>query len=128
MDDRAKAELLQRVRELCLSFPETSERLSHGAPRFFVLEKRSFVAWADNHHGDGRLALWCAAPPGAQELWLQLAPDYFFRPPYMGPFGWVGIRLDREADWDEVTRVVEDAYVKQAPRRLVIAAGLGGDE
>ena len=58
---------LDRVRELCLSLPETTERLSHGSPTWFIRDKRSFVSYLDDHHGDGRVALWCAAPPGMQD-------------------------------------------------------------
>jgi len=85
---------LARVRELCLALPETSERPSHGAPTFFIREKRSFVTFHDDHHGDGRLAIWCAAPPGAQAMLVGSAPDTYFVPAYVGHLGWLGMRLD----------------------------------
>jgi hypothetical protein len=110
---------LARVRELCLALPETSERPSHGAPTFFIREKRSFVTFHDDHHGDGRLAIWCAAPPGAQAMLVGAAPDTYFVPAYVGHLGWLGMRLDRGAPWDEVAGVIEDAWLERAPKRLV---------
>src|ERR1051326_5250428 len=83
-------EKLQRVRAVCLALPETNERPSHGAPTFFVRDKRAFVMYMDNHHEDGRLALWCAAPPGEQQTLQAMAPEWFFVPPYVGVRGWIG--------------------------------------
>ncbi len=110
---------LARVRKICLALPEVNERPSHGAPTFFVRDKKTFVMFHDDHHGDGRLAIWCAAPPGAQEGMMQAEPERFFRPAYVGHRGWLGLRLDRELDWDEVTGVIEDAYRTVAPKTLV---------
>ena len=109
---------LQRVRALCLALPEVTERLSHGAPTFFA--KKSFVMFLNDHHGDGRLALWCAAPEGAQEAMVGADPERFFRPPYVGVRGWVGVRLDVRPDWDEIASIVEDAYRHVAPPKLVV--------
>ena len=117
-DHDAVLDALERTRARCLALPEVTERLSHGAPTFFVRGKKTFVMFHDDHHGDGRLALWCAAPPGAQEAMLAADPVQFFRPPYVGHRGWVGVRLDRDPDWDEVADVVEDAYRHVAPARL----------
>jgi hypothetical protein len=103
---------------MCLSFPETSERLSHGAPTFFVREQRSFVIFMDDHHADGRLALWCAAPPGAQRMLVDARPEQFFVPPYVGHRGWLGVRLDRDLSYDEIARAIEDAYLAVAPKAL----------
>jgi hypothetical protein len=113
------ARALARVRRICLALPEATERLSHGAPTFFVRDKLTFVMFHDDHHGDGRLAIWCAAPPGAQEALVAAEPDRFFRPAYVGHRGWIGLRLDRDLDWDEVEVVVEDAYRTVAPKTLV---------
>src|SRR5215472_13686445 len=110
-------EALERLRAICRPFPEASERLSHGAPTFFV--KKAFVMLMDDHHGDGRLALWCAAPAGAQEALCAEAPEWFFVPPYVGPRGWIGVRLDRGLDWDTVAELVTEAYCAVAPPRLV---------
>lgn len=115
---------LERVRELCLSLPETSERLSHGQPAFFIRGKRSFVMYLDNHHDDGRLALWCAAPEGMQEALVESTPEHYFRPPYVGHRGWIGVRLDRDLDWNDVAGAIEDAYLTVAPKQLSEAARL----
>ena len=113
---------LASLREICLSFPETTERLSHGEPTWFVRDKKVFVTYADHHHDD-RLGFWCAAPPGAQEEMMSTSPERFFRPPYVGHRGWVGVRIDRvggsEPDWEEIAEVVREAYRQVAPRRLV---------
>ena len=108
---------LSRIRRVCLSLPETSERPSHGAPTFFIREKRAFVMFHDDHHDDGRLAIWCAAPDGVQEALVDSRPDRFFIPPYVGHRGWIGVRLDRNPDWDEVAAIVEDAFVIVANRQ-----------
>jgi hypothetical protein len=111
---------LDRVRRLCLALPETNERLSHGEPTFFIRDKKTFVSYLDNHHGDGRLAIVCAAPPGAQEMLVRDDPRRFFRPAYVGHRGWLGVRLDvDDVDWDEIADLVEDAYRMVAPKRLV---------
>ncbi len=115
-----------RIRELCLGLPETSERLSHGAPTFFVRGKRAFVMVLSDHHGDGRFAIWCAAPDGMQKLLVESEPERFFVPPYVGHRGWLGVRLDRRVDWDELAGIVEDAYGEVAPPKLVEAARLTG--
>src|SRR3954468_10354690 len=119
---------LDRVRELCLSLPETSERLSHGQPSFFIREKKTFVMYLDDHHGDGRLALWLAAAEGMQQALVEAAPEHYFRPPYVGHRGWLGVRLDRDLAWDEIAGAIEDAYLTVAPRSLVEASGLAGGE
>jgi len=110
---------LKRVRELCLALPAATERLSHGSPTFFVRDKSTFVMFLDDHHGDGRLALWVAAPPGAQQELVETEPARFFRPPYVGHRGWLGVRLDVEPDWHEVAAIVEDAYRQVAPKKLL---------
>ena len=115
-------EVLTRIRMLCLALPETSERLSHGAPTFFVRGKRAFLMVMRNHHGDGRFALWCAAPPGMQQTLVDVDPERFFVPPYVGHRGWLGVRLDRGLDWDELAGIAEDAYAEVAPPKLVQAA------
>jgi hypothetical protein len=116
--------VLSRIRELSLGLPETNERLSHGQPTFFVRGKRSFVMVLDNHHGDGRFAMWCAAEAGVQEMLVEADPERFFRPPYVGHRGWLGVRLDRGIHWDELAGIVEDAYAEVAPPKLVDAAKL----
>jgi hypothetical protein len=113
---------LERIRELCLGLPETNERLSHGSPTFFIRDKKTFVMYHDDHHGDGRLALWCAAPPGMQDALVRGEPEHYFVPAYVGHRGWVGVRLDRALAWNEVAGAVEEAYLTVAPPRLAEAA------
>lgn len=108
---------LPRLRELCLALPETTERLSHGEPTFFVRDRSVFVMYADHHHDD-RLGFWCAAPPGVQEELVETEPDRFFRPPYVGGRGWLGVYLDVAVDWDEIAGIVRDAYRTIAPKKL----------
>ena len=110
---------LQRVRKICLALPEVSERLSHGAPSFFIRGKKTLCMFVDDHHGDGILGLWCPAFPGVQEELVASEPDRFYRPPYVGPSGWIGVRLDRDVDWDEIAEIVQDSYRKVAPKTLV---------
>jgi len=120
-----REKVLAQLRDICLALPETSERPSHGAPTFFIREKRSFLMVLTNHHGDGRFAIWCAAPEGMQRMLVDADAERFFVPPYVGHRGWLGLRLDREIDWDELTGIVEDAYAEVAPPKLVEAARLG---
>ncbi len=118
---RAASSPLARVREICLALPETTERASHGAPSFFVRDKVCFVNYMDDHHGDGRLALWCACPPGMRDGLVKAQPEQYFEPRYVGFRGWIGIRLDREPNWDDVERVIREAYLAVAPEKLVAA-------
>jgi hypothetical protein len=124
VDPAERETVLAKLREICLGLPETSERLSHGAPTFFVREKRAFVMAMTDHHGDGRFALWCAAPDGMQKMLVEADPERFFVPPYVGHRGWLGVRLDRGLHWDEVAGIAEDAYAEVAPKKLVAAAKL----
>jgi predicted DNA-binding protein (MmcQ/YjbR family) len=101
--------LFERVRKLCLSLPETFEKLSHGEATFFV-KKRTFVMFSTNHHGDGNYSIVCNAPEGAQEILTVNDHDNFYVPPYVGSAGWIGLRLDRGIAWETVASVVNDAY------------------
>jgi hypothetical protein len=106
------------VREICTALPEVTERQSHGAPGFFV--GRQFVLlWVDGHHDNQFPHLWCAAPAGAQEGLIAIAPERFFRPPYVGARGWVGLRLDGRLTRTELAELCEDAYRTVAPKKLV---------
>jgi hypothetical protein len=116
-----RGQTLSRIRRICLALPETSERPSHGAPTFFVRGKRAFVMVVTNHHGDGRFAIWCAAPDGMQRSLVEADPERFFVPPYVGHRGWLGVRLDRALDWNELAGICEDAYAEMAPPGLVEA-------
>lgn len=116
-DGDAWEEALAHVRSFALQLPETGERLSHGTPTYFV-RKKTFVHLWDDHHGDGRLAIWCAAAPGVQEQLVEQEPERFFRPPYVGHRGWLGVRLDVDVDWDEVSGIIREAFLVVAPKRL----------
>jgi len=109
---------VQRLREICLSLPEATERATHGEPGFFVRDKKLFVMLDDHHHGADHLAFWCAAPPGAQEACIGDDPERYFRPPYVGHRGWLGVRIDNDPEWDEIAEVVRDAYRQVAPKTL----------
>jgi hypothetical protein len=111
--------ILKRLRRICLVLPETSERLSHGAPSFFIGEKKCILMVLDDHHGDGIFGIWCAAPPGNQELLVAANAVRFFRPPYVGHRGWLGVRFNDGVDWDELEGIVEDAFATVAPARLL---------
>jgi len=110
---------LAKVRALCLALPEVTERLSHGAPTWFIRDKKTFVTFVNDHHGDGRLAIWCAAPPGVQGELVAEEPDRFFVPAYVGGRGWLGVRLESGVDWDEMEQIIEDAYRTVAPKKLL---------
>lgn len=109
---------LKSLRALCTALPEVSERLSHGEPTWFVRGKKVFVMFADHHHDD-RLGFWCPAPAGVQQELVAAAPEQFFRPPYVGHRGWLGVYLDVAVDWAEIAEIVTDAYRMVAPKTLV---------
>jgi hypothetical protein len=124
---------LARVRKACLALPETSERLSHGGPAFFIRKSLAggrppsarntvcFVMFLDDHHDDGRLAIWCAAPDGVQAEMTEIDPERFFRPPYVGHLGWLGVML-AEVSEAELAAICREAFCTVAPptvRRLL---------
>jgi len=117
-----RGRVLKGIRAICLGLPDTSERLSHGAPSFFVREKRCFAMVVTDHHGDGRFAIWCPAAEGVQAMLIEADSERFFRPPYVGGRGWLGVRLDHGVDRDELAGILEDAYAEVAPAKLVEAA------
>jgi hypothetical protein len=114
----APADLAAQLRAICMALPEVTERLSHGAPTWFVRGKTFVTLWADGHHDLDFPHLWCAGPPGAQEELVRAEPGTFFRPPYVGGRGWIGVRLDRGPDQAELTELCHDAYRVIAPARL----------
>lgn len=109
-------EHLRRVRRICLAMPECSEKLSHGEPTFFV-RKKVFAMFANNHHDDGHVAVWIPAAPGVQGALIKAAPETFFRPPYVGVRGWVGIELEAISD-EELASYIREAWQMLAPKRL----------
>ncbi len=104
----------ERLRQICLAFPEAQERETWGNPTFRVRERIFALA----RRGDGRVSVWFKAPEGSQTILVGAAPDRFFAPPYLGPKGWVAMRLDPEPDWGEVARLVTRSYRLIAPKRL----------
>ncbi len=105
---------LARLRQACLALPQTSERPSHGGPAFFIRDKKCFVMFLDDHHDDGRLAIWCAAPDGVQAEMVETEPDRFFRPPYVGHRGWLGVQL-LTVTAAELDAIALDAFRTVAP-------------
>jgi hypothetical protein len=107
---------LQRVRRICADLPETTEKLSHGEPTFFA-GKRVYAMFANNHHNDGRIAVWLPVPPGLQTVMIDAEPEKFFRPPYVGGRGWVGIVLDHIDD-EELAAHLHEAWGLISPKKL----------
>ena len=100
---------LERLRRICLALPETSEKVSHGEPTFWV-GGRMFATFDNHHHGAPHVGVWLAMPLGAQEALVYQDPKRFFVPPYVGVRGWVGVRLDGRPSWKMVEKVVREAY------------------
>ena len=117
----AGEEHLRRVRRVCAAMPGCTEKLSHGEPTFFV-RKKVFAMFDNNHHDDGHIAVWIPAPPGLQGMLIQSSPKTFFRPPYVGVRGWVGIELDCISD-EELAAHIHEAWLLIAPKKL---RGSGG--
>jgi predicted DNA-binding protein (MmcQ/YjbR family) len=110
MSERA----MDRLRTICLALPEAAEKEAWGDPTFRVRDK----IFAMEKRGDGRISVWCKAPPGSQMVLVGADPDRFFVPPYVGHKGWIGMRLDNGPDWSEVAEVVRRSYRLIAPKRL----------
>src|ERR1700728_3432409 len=101
-------DISQAVRDACLGPPEAEEFVSHGSPNFRVRGK-TFATYVVNHHGDGRVALWLNAAPGAQESRVRAEPAHFFVPPYVGPRGWLGVILDRGIGWNRIPAMIRES-------------------
>jgi hypothetical protein len=112
---------LQRVRRICTALPESTEKLSHGEPTFFV-RKKVFCMFANNHHNDGHIAVWLPAPFGIQEMLIAASPEKYFKPPYVGVRGWVGVELTRVSD-EELDFHLRQAWRQIAPPKLHAALG-----
>ncbi len=110
-----QGEQLTRVRRVCASLPGTIEKISHGEPTFFT-PKRVFAMFANNHHGDGHVAVWIPAGPGVQASLIEEAPDTYFRPPYVGVGGWVGVELSRVDD-DQLGALIREAFRLMTAKR-----------
>jgi hypothetical protein len=111
---------LARLRKICLKLPETTEVEAWGAPTFRVKGKIfAMYAKPEGHAGGGRAGLWCAAAQVDQDLLISSDPERFFKPPYVGVKGWVGVYIDRSPDWDAVTYIVRAAWRRTAPKKLL---------
>lgn len=110
---------LAAVRRICLALPSATERPSHGHPSWFVEGKRQFATYHGSHHDVARPHVWCAAPPGAQESLSAERPEQFFRPPYVGHRGWLGVYLDTGLGESELERLLFEAYRTVCPPRLL---------
>jgi hypothetical protein len=120
----ASERLVARLRKLCLALPEANEKLSHGEPTWFAGKGKVFATLDDHHHGAAHLSVWLPQPLGVQEALIDADPERFFRPPYVGPSGWVGVVLDTKPDWGVVEGLVREAYLHVATPKL--AAKLAG--
>lgn len=123
MPSRKPLSIDTAVRDLCCAFPEAEEFTSHGAPNYRVRGGKIFATYAVNHHGDGRIALWLNMPDGVQRDYVAREPRHFFVPPYVGPRGWLGVRLDRSLAWSRIAELVRMAYERTAPPRLTTKLG-----
>jgi len=117
--DEEFAAILANIRMIVAGLPEVTERNSHSAPSFFMRDKKCLVNVWNGHHNDDRIAMWCAAGPGVQAELVELEPERFFVPPYVGHRGWIGLRLDVGVEWDEVEAILTDAYRLIAPKGLI---------
>ncbi|QBD75655.1 MmcQ/YjbR family DNA-binding protein [Ktedonosporobacter rubrisoli] len=106
---------VDRLRKICLAYPEASEQGEIGDPPFKVRNK----IFAMGSSRDGRPAVWCKAPPGAQAVLVQAEPEHYFIPPYVGRYGWIAAWLDREVDWEIVADLIDTSYRMTAPKRLL---------
>lgn len=109
-------EHLRRVRRICTALPDTTEKPSHGAPTFFV-HKKVYVMFVDNHHNDGHIAVWIPAQPGLQPSLIKADPKTYFKPPYVGVRGWVGIELECVSD-EDLAAHIHEAWHLIAPKKM----------
>ena len=110
---------IARLRQLCLALPEAQEVEAWGEPTFRVRNKIfAMYAASDSHHGAGRPGVWVKSTHLLQDMLVHEDPDRYFAPPYVGPKGWLGIRLDRRPNWKSVNELLRDAYLLTAPKRI----------
>ena len=114
----ASGRLIERVRKICLALPEATEKLSHGEPTWFAGKGKVFASIDDHHHGAPHCSVWLPQPLGVQEALVDAQPARFFRPPYVGPSGWVGVVLDTKPDWGVVAGLIREAYLHVATEKL----------
>ncbi len=112
------AALAERLRKICLALPEATEKLSHGEPTWFAGKGKVFAMLDNHHHGAAHLSVWLPQPRGVSERLTGEAPERFFKPPYVGPKGWLGVVLDTKPDWKRTADLVRGAYVFVATAKL----------
>jgi predicted DNA-binding protein (MmcQ/YjbR family) len=112
------APVAERLRRICMALPEANERLSHGEPTWFAGKGKVFAMLDNHHHGSSHLSVWLPMPVDVQQDLLEADSKRFFRPPYVGPKGWVGVVLDTKPDWKLVLQLVRDAYAFVATAKL----------
>jgi len=116
----AKGEkILEKLRVICLALPAANERISHGEPCFFAGKGKVFAMFDNHHHGAEHIGVWLPQPIGVQAELIEAAPSVFFRPPYVGVSGWVGVILDGNPDWGTVAGLIEDGYRHIAGKKLI---------
>jgi hypothetical protein len=120
----ARRDALTRLRELCLALPEATEVEAWGEPTFRVRKKIfAMYAGAGNHHGGGHPSVWIKSDPETQAFLVRNEPARFFVPPYVGPSGWIGVRLDNRPRWTQVNELLRDGYRAIAPKKLSAQLG-----
>ena len=110
--------LAERLRKICLVFPEANERVSHGEPTWFAGKGKVFAMLDNHHHSSPHLSVWLPMPRGVQDALIKSDAARFFKPPYVGPNGWVGVVLDTRPDWKRVAQLVRDSFVFVATAKL----------
>lgn len=118
----ALAKAYDRVRAMCLGHENVIEKLSWGEATFRVEKGTMFLSFADDHHGDGRVAVWCRSTADSREAWLQLDAWRFYIPPYVGPSGWIGVRLEGDVPWDALDEIIAEGVRLSAPKRRAAPA------
>lgn len=115
---RGTEAIVERLRAICLALPEANERTSHGEPTWFAGKGKVFAMLDNHHHGAAHLSVWLPQPSGVQEMLIESDPERFFKPPYVGPSGWVGVVLDTRPDWGMVAQLVREAFMHVATMKL----------
>ena len=114
---RTERAAVERLRKICLALPGAMEKMAWGEPTWRA--GKIFAQMDTHHHGADHVAVWLPARAGVQEALVEENPEQFFRPPYVGQKGWIGVRIDRRPDWRVVAALVAEAYREVAPPRLV---------
>ena len=109
---------LKKLRAICMALPDANEKISHGEPTWFAGKGKVFAMFDNHHHDSEHIAVWLPLPTGMQEMLIELDSSRYFRPPYVGHKGWVGMVLDGKPDWDKVADLVREAFLHVAGKRL----------